>query len=318
MGRIDGRLVGDGVDERLGDWVGAYACVHRQPTFHWRVGMQHDATELSWNDVARQQCDPETRQAEVQRRWGLLGPYRDMRLETSLVACRIENVRQATGWRVVHPELVGEITDPDQWRDAGEHGPGGRRDHELLSTNLSRRARPALRCRPDGDVSLPCFHRRNEVVAATELDQAHLNVRVLGAPDSQCSRKYSDADRKQGADVQLTGVDPGGSQRRSPSPLGMSQTRSGMRKRGAPGGGQPHASAQAFEKRAAKLAFQGLDLMREARLAYVQPRRRCREGAVVDHRDEVLQLAKRHCHARNLSYRDYLSIRHMGRDPSLS
>src|SRR5882762_8746317 len=91
-----------------------------------------------------------------------------------------------------------------------------------------------------------------------------------------------------------------------------------MGKGDASGGAEPHPSGQALKQWPAELTFQDLDLMRKAGLAHVQPGGRRRERTVIDHSNEVLELAERRTHALKLSQRDFLSIGYMAGAPSSS
>jgi hypothetical protein len=70
----------------------------------------------------------------------------------------------------------------------------------------------------------------------------------------------------------------------------MGQARAGVGKGDSPRRRKADAPVEPFQKWPAQLAFERLDLVREARLAHVQARRGSCEGAIVHHRYEVLEL----------------------------
>ena len=145
-----------------------------------------------------------------------------------------------------------------------------------------------------------------------------MDVRKGGAPDPEGAGKNADADRVERADDGPTRARSRRAQRPGAGTLSVSQARPGMGKGDPPGRREAHTSIQAFQEGTAEMVFQCLDLMREARLADVQARRGSCEGAVIDHRDEVLELAQRDCHAEILSVLVYLCVGQIAVVPSRS
>jgi hypothetical protein len=134
-----------------------------------------------------------------------------------------------------------------------------------------------------------------------ELDEVHLELGVTASPGAQGHGQDPGADRVEGAHVQFTRLHAGGAAGGAAGALRVRQARAGVRQRGAAGRGEPDLAREAFEQRPAEFAFQGQDLMRQTRLAHTEQFGRPGEGALVDDGDEVLELAQRYCHAKNLS-----------------
>jgi len=204
----------------------------------------------------------------------------------------------------------GQVSHPDSRWITHQVAVGRGDDHELLDPDLTRRPRPnRLASAPTATSAWPASIRGEQVVGVPELDQVRLEFGVLPPPDPQCTRQNSHADREQRADVQFAGLDTRGPPRGA---FRSARRARGWRVRAAAPYGPP-ASAEPlrgrrFEQRTAQLSLEGLDLMRQPRLADVQDLRGPRERAFVDHSHEVLQLPQRDCHAFRLSESDLLSV----------
>jgi hypothetical protein len=225
-------------------------------------------------------------------------------LEAGRGACLIQVVRQATVCGEVHELAVGEIGHAHVGL-AGQRVVTARADdYELLDTDRQDGPLPLQRDRSCREVGQTRVHGRDEVVGVPELDQVGTYLGVVAAQGGQGGRQHADADGEQRADVQLAGDDAGGPFGGAAHPLRVGQAGPGVGEDCSPGWGEADFSRQAFEQRAAQLAFQREDLVGQAWLADVEHVRGPGERAFVDHGHEVLELAQRDRHAQNLSKLD--------------
>jgi len=145
---------------------------------------------------------------------------------------------------------------------------------------------------PNRKIGLSGLHGGNEVCAAPELDQSHLNIGIGAPPGAYSFGQDSDAYRKERPHVEFAGIDtrrpPGG----AAGPVCMRQAGPGVGKSHTTGGGQPDASGQPFEQRSTEVTFQGLDLVRQTRLGDMKPGRSASERPLIHHLDEVFELTQ--------------------------
>jgi hypothetical protein len=130
-----------------------------------------------------------------------------------------------------------------------------------------------------------------------EFDQPNPEAGMVALPYPHGAGQHASADREQRANVQFPRKNAGRAPGRPGRALGVGEAGPGMRQGRPPGRGQPDGTGQPFKQWPAQLAFQGLDLVGQPRLADPQSLGGRGEGTFIDDGHEVLKLAQRNCHA---------------------